>query len=55
MRKLFNFSDEEFEIKKGDKIAQLIIERIAEVSLKEVEELGETERGEGGFGSTGIN
>lgn len=51
---LFNFSDEDFEVKKGERIAQLIIEKIAMPVLKEVENLEETDRGEGGFGSTGL-
>ena len=38
----------------GDKIAQLIIQPIPSVVLKEVDELDDTERGQGGFGSTGI-
>ncbi|XP_077993843.1 uncharacterized protein LOC144447640 [Glandiceps talaboti] len=50
---LFNFGDEAFEISKGDKIAQLICERIFLPELEECEKLEETERGEGGFGSTG--
>jgi dUTP diphosphatase len=40
-------------ISRGDKIAQLVIQRVERVSLEEVEDLGETARGEGGFGSTG--
>ncbi|NXO63538.1 DUT protein, partial [Phainopepla nitens] len=52
---LFNFGKETFEIKKGDRIAQLICERIYYPELEEVEALDDTERGEGGFGSTGKN
>eukprot|EP01095_Lingulamoeba_sp_RSL-Kostka_P004369 TRINITY_DN15533_c0_g1_i1.p1 TRINITY_DN15533_c0_g1~~TRINITY_DN15533_c0_g1_i1.p1 ORF type:complete len:153 (-),score=49.87 TRINITY_DN15533_c0_g1_i1:56-514(-) len=52
---LFNFGDEDFEIKKGDRIAQLILEKYLSVPVIEVEELEETERGAGGFGSTGTN
>lgn len=51
---LFNHSDELFSIKTGDRIAQLIIECIITPKVEEVEELGSTERGEGGFGSTGV-
>ena len=51
---LFNFSDEDFEVKKGDRVAQFILERICMAHIVEVESLDETERGEGGFGSTGI-
>ncbi|XP_066142379.1 uncharacterized protein dUTPase [Euwallacea fornicatus] len=52
---LFNHSDANFEVKKGDRIAQLICEKIYYPQLKEVEELTETQRGEEGFGSTGTN
>ena len=51
---LFNFGEADFEIKKGDRIAQLICEKIEYPELKEEEELEATERGAGGFGSTGI-
>ena len=47
-------SKNEFEIKKGDKICQLIIQKIENVNLKIVEKLDNTDRGEGGFGSTGL-
>lgn len=40
-------------IARGQKIAQLVIQKVEEVSLEEVEFLDETERGAGGFGSTG--
>ncbi|XP_067327504.1 deoxyuridine 5'-triphosphate nucleotidohydrolase, mitochondrial [Anolis sagrei] len=50
---LFNFGKESFKVKKGDRIAQLICERIYYPELEEVEVLDETERGSGGFGSTG--
>ncbi len=46
--------EKEFVIKKGDKICQLVIKKIEQASLIEVEELDDSERGEGGFGSTGI-
>lgn len=42
-----------FIINKGDRIAQLVIQNIAEVAFVEVTELDETSRGDGGFGSTG--
>ena len=51
---LFNFGDEEFVVKKGDRIAQLIITPIATPRVEVVEELDVTERGQGGFGSTGL-
>lgn len=50
---LFNHSDEEFRIEPGDRIAQLILERIVTPPILEVEDLDATSRGEGGFGSTG--
>ncbi|RPA81317.1 deoxyuridine 5'-triphosphate nucleotidohydrolase [Ascobolus immersus RN42] len=50
---LFNFGDQKFEIKEGDRIAQLILERIYVPELQEVEVLEESVRGAGGFGSTG--
>ncbi|KAL1220214.1 Deoxyuridine 5'-triphosphate nucleotidohydrolase [Cardamine amara subsp. amara] len=51
---LFNHSDVEFEVKLGDRIAQLIIEKIVTPEVMEVEDLDSTVRGEGGFGSTGV-
>jgi dUTP pyrophosphatase len=42
------------DIKRGDKIAQLVIQPVACCELREVTQLDETQRGEGGFGSTGI-
>ena len=41
-------------VARGDKIAQLVIQPVARVELAEVDELDETMRGEGGFGSTGV-
>ncbi len=41
------------QINKGDKIAQLLFVRAEEIQFEEVEELSSTQRGEGGFGSTG--
>src|SRR5210317_1347089 len=51
---LFNHGTEDFEIKKGDRIAQLILERCETPMIKEVGLLEETLRGDGGFGSTGL-
>lgn len=51
---LFNFGEVEFTIKKGDRIAQLILEKISTPAVKVVEDLDGTARGTGGFGSTGI-
>lgn len=41
-------------IERGERIAQLVIQRVPAVTLSEVEELDETDRGAGGFGSSGI-
>lgn len=51
---LFNHSDKDFEVKKGDRVAQMILERITTPEVVEVEDLEATDRGEGGFGSTGV-
>ena len=51
---LFNHGDEQFEVKRGDRVAQLILERICMADVEETEELFETARGQGGFGSTGV-
>ena len=50
---LFNFSNDAFRVERGDRIAQLIVERISTPQVIEVETLDDTERGAGGFGSTG--
>lgn len=50
---LVNLSNEEFTINPGERIAQMIISKHETVEWDIVEELNETERGEGGFGSTG--
>ncbi|OWZ54914.1 deoxyuridine 5'-triphosphate nucleotidohydrolase [Cryptococcus neoformans A2-102-5] len=50
---LFNYSDSDFTIQKGDRIAQLILEKIVMAPIVEVEDLDATARGSGGFGSTG--
>lgn len=52
---LFNHGDDDFTIKRGDRIAQLILERISMAEALEVDELPDTERGAGGFGSTGVD
>lgn len=52
---VFNHSDEEFVVEKGDRIAQMILERIATPEIVQVDELDETVRGAGGFGSTGVS
>ena len=51
---LFNFGKEDFEVSMGDRIAQLILEQISMIPAARVDELTETERGAGGFGSTGV-
>ena len=50
---LINLSQEEFIIQNGDRIAQLVIAQHEQAEWFEVNELNETSRGEGGFGSTG--
>jgi len=50
---LFNHGSEKFEIKKGDRIAQLILEKCETPLIDEVEEIKDTQRGTRGFGSSG--
>lgn len=52
---LVNLSNEDFTIEHGERIAQLVISKHERATWKEVEELGDTSRGAGGFGSTGTN
>lgn len=52
---LFNSSNIPYEIKKGEKIAQLLIQPIITAEIEETAELTQTKRAEGGFGSTGLN
>ncbi len=51
---LYNSKNEDFKVHKGDRIAQMIMEKITRPKISHVEELDSTERGVGGFGSTGI-
>ncbi|MGW8184671.1 MAG: dUTP diphosphatase [Candidatus Moraniibacteriota bacterium] len=51
---LINLSDKVYVINKGDKVAQMLIQKVESPDIEEVEVLDDTERGEGGFGSTGI-
>lgn len=51
---LFNTTNEPFSVKRGDRIAQLVFSPVYQAEFKEVDELEETERGGGGFGSTGV-
>ena len=50
---LFNHGLKDFEIKKGDRIAQLVLERCETPMIKEISIVEDTERGSDGFGSTG--
>lgn len=52
---LVNHGTGPFEIRRGDRIAQMVIAAVPDIALVEVDELEETERGNGGFGSTGIS
>lgn len=51
---LINLSDQTFKVEKGMKIAQLVISKYEKVDVEISDELSQTERGEGGFGSTGL-
>ena len=51
---LVNISNEDFVVKPGDRIAQMVINKFEQAKFEVVEELDETERGEGGYGHTGI-
>lgn len=51
--KLFNLSDENFVINHGDRIAQLVLQKVEKCNFLQVDELSETARAEGGFGHTG--
>ena len=51
---LINLGTEQFVVDHGDRIAQLLIEPVARGNLLEVPQLPETNRGDGGFGSTGV-
>jgi dUTP pyrophosphatase len=50
---LINLGEEPFLVRRGDRIAQLVVARVAQVSVELAVELGTTTRGQGGFGSTG--
>ncbi len=52
---LINLGQEPFEIRKGQKIAQLLIQKVERPEIEETDELGDTSRGAGGFGSTGVH
>lgn len=52
---LVNLSQEDYKIEKGQKIAQVLFQKIEIPEVEEVDELGETNRGDGRFGSTGLH
>ncbi len=52
---LINLGKEPFTIRRGDRIAQMVLKRAPQAEFVEVDDLDATERGEGGFGSTGVN
>lgn len=49
-----NFGDKEHRINHGDRIAQIVFAPVLKVSLEDADELSDTSRGDGGFGSTGL-
>lgn len=51
---LINHGEEDFTVERGMRIAQLVVAPIVQLDWQEMDELPETERGEGGFGSTGV-
>ncbi|CAN7572406.1 dUTP diphosphatase [Pararhizobium sp. LjRoot235] len=51
---LVNLGDEDFPIERGMRIAQMVIAPVTQVSVREASDAGETTRGSGGFGSTGV-
>ena len=51
---LFNHGAKEFEVKKNDRIAQMVLVPILKIDFEEVDNLPDTVRGTGGFGSTGV-
>lgn len=52
---LYNSTDEDFEVKRGDRIAQLVIQQVELAKFVAVAELPQSDRGESGFGSSGRN
>ena len=52
---LINLGTEDFKITRGMRIAQMVVAPVTQATLTEVSELGQTERGCGGFGSTGVS
>ena len=51
---IFNTSNQSYQVKKGEKIAQIVLARYEEAEIEETNELSQTKRAEGGFGSTGL-
>ena len=51
---LANFGGEGFAVAKGDKIAQIVVAPVTQAAIEEAYEIDETDRGAGGFGSTGV-
>tara|TARA_B100001027_G_C16148297_1_gene276905 strand:- start:192 stop:632 length:441 start_codon:yes stop_codon:yes gene_type:complete len=51
---LINLGSNTFTVKRGERIAQMVLTPVVKAKFKEVENLGETDRGSGGFGSTGL-
>jgi len=52
---LINLGERDFTITRGDRIAQMVIAKVEMVDFEEIKELPASERGVGGFGSTGVN
>ena len=51
---LANFGDKDFSVAKGDKVAQLVFAPVVQPEIEETDMIDETDRGAGGFGSTGV-
>jgi len=51
---LANFGDKDFPVSKGDKVAQLVFAPVVQPEIEETDTIDETDRGAGGFGSTGV-
>jgi dUTP pyrophosphatase len=51
---LANFGDASFSVKKGDRIAQIVVVPVTRAEIVETDEVAATDRGAGGFGSTGV-
>ena len=51
---LVNLSGQDYKVEKGQKIAQMLIQKVERAKIEEAQELSETKRGDGGFGNTGV-